>query len=42
MRIALPQADAGVYLTLSLGLTFPFNLLIGIPMYHALARMLVG
>jgi uncharacterized protein len=42
MRIALPQADAGVYLTLSLGLTFPFNLLLGIPIYHALARMLAG
>jgi hypothetical protein len=42
MRIALPQADAGVYLTLSLGLTFPFNLLLGIPVYHALARMLAG
>jgi uncharacterized protein len=37
MRIALPKADAGVYLTLSLGVTFPFNLLIGIPLYYGLA-----
>lgn len=42
MRIALPKADAGVYLSLSLGVTFPFNLLIGIPLYHAAARMLYG
>ena len=39
---SLTQADAGVYLTLSLGLTFPFNLLVGIPVYHALARVLMG
>lgn len=42
MRIALPKADAGVYLSLSLGVTFPFNLLIGIPLYHAAARLLYG
>lgn len=37
MRVALPQADGGIYLTLSLGVTFPFNLLVGIPVYHAIA-----
>jgi len=42
MRIALPKADAGVYLSLSLGVTFPFNLLVGIPLYHAAARFLYG
>lgn len=42
MRIALPKADAGVYLSLSLGVTFPFNLLVGIPLYHAFARLLYG
>lgn len=42
MRIALPKADAGVYLSLSLGVTFPFNLLIGIPLYHSAASMLYG
>jgi hypothetical protein len=42
MRMALPQADAGVYLSLSLGVAFPFNLLIGIPLYHALARFIAG
>jgi hypothetical protein len=42
MRIALPQADAGVYLALSLALTFPFNLLVGIPIYQAAAQWLLG
>ncbi len=42
MRIALPKADAGIYLSLSLGVTFPFNLLVGIPLYHAAARLLYG
>lgn len=33
MRIALPKAEAGIYLTLSLGVTFPFNITIGLPLY---------
>lgn len=40
MRVALPQADAGIYLSLSLGVTFPFNLLVGIPVYHAIASLM--
>ena len=42
MRVALPEADAGVYLSLSLGITFPFNLLIGIPLYQAAAQFFIG
>ncbi|ANP47982.1 hypothetical protein ATE48_07085 [Candidatus Viadribacter manganicus] len=42
MRMALPQADAGIYVSLSLGVTFPFNLLVGIPLYYALARIVWG
>jgi uncharacterized protein len=34
MRLALPEANPSVYLALSLAVTFPFNLLIGIPLYH--------
>lgn len=33
VRIALPQASPGIYLTLSLGITFPFNLIVGIPLF---------
>ena len=37
MRIALPKAEAGISLTLSLGVTFPFNITIGLPLYLWLA-----
>ena len=38
MRLALPAANPAVALTLSLGLTFPFNLVLGIPIYIAAAQ----
>jgi hypothetical protein len=37
MRLALPEAKPSIYLTLSLGVTFPFNLTIGIPAWVWLA-----
>ena len=37
MRVALPEANPGIYLTLSLCVTFPFNLALGIPLYIAAA-----
>ncbi len=40
VRIALPQANPALYLTASLGLTFPFNLTLGIPLYLEIARRL--
>lgn len=33
LRLALPEANPAISLTMSLGVTFPFNLLIGIPLY---------
>jgi len=42
MRVALPEADPSIYLTLSLGVTFPFNLAVGIPLYYALALAAEG
>jgi hypothetical protein len=42
MRVALPDANPSVYLTLSLGVTFPFNLVIGIPAWVAVAGALGG
>jgi uncharacterized protein len=35
MRIAVPEANPGVYVTMALALTFPFNMIIGLPMYLA-------
>ncbi|MGE0386883.1 MAG: sodium-dependent bicarbonate transport family permease [Gammaproteobacteria bacterium] len=42
MRLALPKADAGVYLPMALAMTFPFNLVAGIPLYFAGAQLLAG
>lgn len=42
MRVALPEANPSIYLTLSLGVTFPFNLTVGIPLYVALASAVMG
>ena len=42
MRVALPEAKPSIYLTLSLGVTFPFNLTIGIPLYLAVAQIATG
>lgn len=42
MRIAVPQANPTLSIGLALGVTFPFNVLIGIPLYVALARHLAG
>lgn len=38
VRLALPASDAGLSLGLALGVTFPFNLIIGIPLAFALSR----
>ncbi|WP_299880764.1 sodium-dependent bicarbonate transport family permease [uncultured Sulfitobacter sp.] len=42
MRVALPEANPSIYLTLSLGVTFPFNLTLGIPLYVAVASFATG
>lgn len=41
MRLALPHADPGLSLGMSLAVTFPFNILIGIPLYIAFATRMV-
>ncbi|RPH44978.1 MAG: sodium-dependent bicarbonate transport family permease [Burkholderiales bacterium] len=42
MRIAVPQANPSLSIGLALGVTFPFNVLIGIPLYIELARRAAG
>ena len=42
IRVALPEANPSLYLTLSLGVTFPFNLTIGIPLYVGVAMAVSG
>jgi hypothetical protein len=41
VRVGLPEADIGVSLGAALGVTFPFNLIIGIPLYSEFASALV-
>jgi len=40
MRMAVPEANPGLSLAASLGITFPFNVLVGIPMYLTWAQWL--
>lgn len=42
LRHALPQADFSITMPLSLAVTFPFNVLLGIPLYYGLATMVRG
>lgn len=37
MRVSVPEANPALSLAASLGVTFPFNVLVGIPLYHSLA-----
>ncbi|MFN5177125.1 sodium-dependent bicarbonate transport family permease [Limnohabitans sp.] len=40
VRYAIPEANPSLYFGLSLGLTFPLNILVGIPLYSETARMI--
>ncbi|MCX6158908.1 MAG: sodium-dependent bicarbonate transport family permease [Ignavibacteriae bacterium] len=36
MKLAAPKADPGLYIPMALGLTFPFNISIGMPVYYSI------
>lgn len=38
MRLAAPRADPGLYIPMALGLTFPFNISVGMPLYFAIVQ----
>lgn len=40
VRLALPKANPSYYITLSLAITFPFNIIIGIPFYYYLCNLI--
>ena len=40
VRFAIPEANPSLYFGMALGVTFPFNLTIGIPLYFRVLRML--
>jgi hypothetical protein len=41
-KLALPRANPGIYVPMSLGITFPFNVVVGIPVYLAIINYLWG
>jgi hypothetical protein len=41
MRLALPEANPTIYIPLSLAITFPFNISLGIPLYFELAKIIL-
>ena len=42
LRHAIPEAKPSLYFGLSLGLTFPLNILFGIPIYVSIAHQVLG
>lgn len=40
VRVGIPEANPAIYLTASLAITFPFNVIFGIPLYHWIAELL--
>ncbi|MEY3748027.1 MAG: hypothetical protein RL194_1486, partial [Pseudomonadota bacterium] len=42
MRIAVPEANAGLSITVALGVVFPFNIVLGIPIYIGMAKYFAG
>lgn len=38
MRLAAPKADPGLYIPMALGITFPFNITLGMPLYLAIVN----
>jgi hypothetical protein len=42
MRLGLPQANPGLGVSLALGVTFPLNIVLGLPLYYQIARLLAA
>ncbi len=40
VRLAIPRANPSLYVPMALGITFPFNVIFGIPLYHAIIQSL--
>jgi uncharacterized protein len=40
LRLAIPDANPGIYIPMALAITFPFNIVDGIPMYYSMLSIL--
>jgi hypothetical protein len=41
LRLAVPEADPGIYIPMALAVTFPFNIVVGIPLYMEAVSILM-
>jgi len=41
MRMTVPEANPSLYISTALGLTFPFNVVVGIPLYLTLVQRFI-
>jgi hypothetical protein len=41
MRMTVPEANPSLYISTALGLTFPFNVVVGIPLYLSLVQRFI-
>ena len=41
LRHALPEVNPAIYMGMSLGITFPFNIILGIPLYAMIAKLII-
>jgi len=41
MKLALPEAKSDIYIPMSLSITFPFNIMIGIPLYYSISKLIL-
>jgi hypothetical protein len=41
LRLTVPKADPGYYIPMALAITFPFNIVVGIPLYYSLLHYVV-
>jgi hypothetical protein len=42
LRFTIPEANPSLYFSMSLGVTFPFNILLGIPLYMGIAQKVLA
>jgi hypothetical protein len=41
MRMTVPEANPSLYISTALGVTFPFNIIVGIPLYMAMVNRFI-
>ena len=42
MRMTVPEANPSLYISMALALTFPFNIIVGIPLYLGIINKIWG